>query len=45
MPSPAGDLVLLQQCQQHLFGLLVALPSDEGHDLGALLFGPDIRHT
>ena len=45
MPSPASDLVLPQQREQRLLGLLVPLPPDEGHDLGALLFGPDIGHT
>ena len=45
MPSPASDLVLPQQREQRLLGLLVPLPPDVGHDLGALLFGPDIGHT
>jgi hypothetical protein len=45
MPSPSSDLVALQERQQRLLGLLVALSPYEGHDLGALLSGPDICHT
>ena len=44
MPSPAGDLILLQQGQQRVLRFFVALPSDEGHDLGAFLSGPNICH-
>lgn len=32
MSSPAGDLLAPQERQQCLFGRLVPLPSDEGHD-------------
>jgi hypothetical protein len=44
MPSPASDFFAPQERQQCLFGLLVPLPSDEGHDFGALLWRPDICH-
>ena len=44
MPSPAGDLVSLQQAQQRLLGLLVPLPPNERHDFGALFSRPDICH-
>ncbi len=43
MSSPAGDFVSLQERQQRLLGLLVPLPSDEGHDFGALLSGPNVH--
>jgi hypothetical protein len=43
MPSPAGNLLALEERQQCLFGLLVPLPSDEGHYLGALLWCPDVH--
>jgi hypothetical protein len=45
MPSPSGDLVALQERQQGLLGLLVALSPDEGHDFGALLSGPNIHRS
>ena len=44
MPSPSGDLALLQQREQRILGLLVAFAPDQGHNLEALLFGPDICH-
>ena len=45
MPSPSGDLVALQERQQGLLGLLVALSPDEGHDFGAFLSGPNIHRS
>ena len=44
MPPPSGDLVLSQQDQRCLLGLLVPLPPDERHDFRALLSRPDICH-
>jgi hypothetical protein len=43
MSSPSRDLAALQEGQQRLLGLLVALPPNEGHDLGALLLIPNIH--
>lgn len=42
MPSPAGDLVLLQQAQQRLLGLLVSFTANERHYLGTLLFSENV---
>lgn len=44
LPSPSGDAFRAQEgCKQHL-RLLVALPSDAGHDFGAFRPREDVGH-
>jgi hypothetical protein len=43
MPSPASDLVSLQERQQRLLGCLVTLAPDEGHDFGSLSWCPNVH--
>ena len=43
MSSPPGDLVLLEQGQQRMFGLFVAFGPDEGHDFGPFAWSPNVH--
>ena len=45
MPSPAGEVIPLQQDEQGQLSLDIAPPSNQGHDFRALLFCTDVRHT
>lgn len=42
--APAGDAVPAEVLHQGEFGVLVAMPTDAGHDLGSFRLGEDVRH-
>lgn len=44
MPPPSRDAFLTEELHQHPFRPIVTLPSDQGHHLGSLLLGEDVRH-
>ena len=45
MASPSGDSLLAEELHQHPLRFLVPLPSNQGHHLGPLFLGKNVRHS